>query len=95
MKINNSVPPEASKLYGTVKKAGKTVDTGAAAQTNSTGSVVNLSARARSIDEMTRAIGQLPEVREDKVNDVKKSIGNGTYTVNPGDVAGKMLDEIA
>jgi negative regulator of flagellin synthesis FlgM len=94
MKINNSVPPEAIELYGAVKSGKKTADTSAAAQ-SSTSVKVNLSARAREIDEMTRAIGQLPDVREDKVNDVRKSIGNGTYNVNPGDIAGKMIDEIA
>lgn len=90
MKINGSVPP-AKQLYGTVKKVDKTADTGTANSTDS----VNLSSNARSIEEMTRAIAQLPDVRNDKINDVKKSISDGTYTINPGEIAGKMLNEIA
>ncbi|MBF0488388.1 MAG: flagellar biosynthesis anti-sigma factor FlgM [Nitrospirae bacterium] len=94
MKINNSVPPEAKQIYGVAKKVDNTADAGAAAQSNGADSV-SLSPHARSIDEMTRAIAQLPDVREEKVNGIKNSISNGTYTINPSDIAGKMLNEIA
>ncbi|MBF0556194.1 MAG: flagellar biosynthesis anti-sigma factor FlgM [Nitrospirae bacterium] len=94
MKINNSVPPEAKQIYGGVKKVDNTADTNAAAQSNGADSV-SLSSHARSIDEMTRAIAQLPDVRDGKINDIKNSISNGTYTINPGAIAGKMLNEIA
>ncbi|MEO5359789.1 MAG: flagellar biosynthesis anti-sigma factor FlgM [Nitrospirota bacterium] len=94
MKINSSVPPEVKQVYGTVKKADKTMDTGAAAQANNADSV-KLSSDARAIEEMTRAIAQLPDVRDDKINEIKTSISNGTYTINPSEIAGKILNEIA
>ncbi len=34
------------------------------------------------------------EVRTDKVQQIKNQLENGTYQVNPGAIAGKMLDEI-
>ncbi|MCG6552307.1 MAG: flagellar biosynthesis anti-sigma factor FlgM [Candidatus Magnetominusculus sp. LBB02] len=94
MKINSNVPPEAKKIYGTTKKVNKTIDAGTTSQTNSADSV-SLSPNARAIDEMTRAIAQLPDVREAKVAEVKQSVDDGTYQINPSKIAGKMIDEIA
>ncbi|MBF0516983.1 MAG: flagellar biosynthesis anti-sigma factor FlgM [Nitrospirae bacterium] len=91
MKINGSVPPDPTQLYGTVKKVDKTAEPAASPATDS----VKLSTNARTIDEMTRAIAQLPDVRDDKINEIKTSISNGTYTINPSAIAGKIINEIA
>jgi negative regulator of flagellin synthesis FlgM len=54
---------------------------------------VNLSAAARDIQQMKNTINQLPEVRTDKVQELQKKIETGTYQVDSGKLAEKMVGE--
>jgi flagellar biosynthesis anti-sigma factor FlgM len=35
-----------------------------------------------------------PEIRTDKVQQIKTQLENGSYQIRPGEIAGKMIDEI-
>ena len=54
---------------------------------------VNLSTKARDIQQLKDAVSQLPDVREDKVNELKGQVEAGTYTVNGQKIAEKMVSE--
>ena len=54
---------------------------------------VHLSARAREVQEAAQALAQLPDVREDKVQQVKMEVETGTYKVIGRKVAMDMLKE--
>ena len=54
---------------------------------------VNLSTKARDIQQLRDAINQLPDVREDKVRELKDQVEKGTYDVNGQKVADKMVAE--
>ncbi len=54
---------------------------------------VNLSTKARDIQQLRDAINQLPDVREDKVRELKDQVEKGAYDVNGQKVAEKMVAE--
>lgn len=55
---------------------------------------VDLSTAAREIQQMKNALNEIPEVRENKVADLKSRIDNGTYDVSGEEVAKKMMGEL-
>jgi negative regulator of flagellin synthesis FlgM len=56
-----------------------------------TGDHVTLTDSARSLQKIEEAVAKTPVVNADKVAAAKQAISSGTYTVNAGRVAGKML----
>jgi negative regulator of flagellin synthesis FlgM len=64
------------------------------AKTTATGAdKVELSSQAREIQMASGQIKELPEVRDDMVQNLKMEIENGTYNVPSGKVATDMLKE--
>ncbi|MCJ8501281.1 flagellar biosynthesis anti-sigma factor FlgM [Desulfatitalea alkaliphila] len=57
------------------------------------GDRVELSERAREVQQASRAAQALPEVREEKVAQVKMEVAQGTYNVNGEQAATAMLKE--
>jgi negative regulator of flagellin synthesis FlgM len=54
---------------------------------------VNLSSRAKDIQQVRQILDQTPDLREDKVLDLKRQIDNGSYVVNAEKVAEKIVGE--
>jgi negative regulator of flagellin synthesis FlgM len=54
---------------------------------------VNLSTKARDIQQLRDAVNQLPDVREDKVRELKDKVDKGAYDVNGQKIAEKMVSE--
>jgi len=54
---------------------------------------VEISAEATAIDAARGIIADMPEVRADKVEELRQKIQDGTYKVDPEDIAAKMLAE--
>jgi len=54
---------------------------------------VSLSDRAKDIQQAKKTIDQLPDVREEKVKELKNAIDTGTYRVEGEKVADKMIGE--
>jgi negative regulator of flagellin synthesis FlgM len=57
------------------------------------GEKVELSSDVKDLQYIKKAVDELPDVREDKVLDLKKQIQEGTYNVNGEKIAQKMLGE--
>jgi len=57
----------------------------------STGDTVTLTDSARSLHKIEEAVAKAPVVDAQKVAAVKQAIGSGTYKIDAGRVAGKML----
>lgn len=55
----------------------------------------NVSDEARDFQTVLKAVSSTPEIREDKVNAIKKQIDNGTYNVSAEDIAEKMASWLA
>ncbi|MHB0938735.1 MAG: flagellar biosynthesis anti-sigma factor FlgM [Armatimonadota bacterium] len=54
---------------------------------------VEISAEAAAIDAARGIIADMPEIRADKVEELRQKIQDGTYKVDPEDIAAKMLAE--
>jgi flagellar biosynthesis anti-sigma factor FlgM len=97
MKIEGGRPPETQETQLRTPKlgrqgAGSVSNQGASTITQ--GDQVNISGRTKEIDALKEVINQMPEVRIDKIEALRKSIQNGTYQVDSAGIAGKILEEI-
>lgn len=54
---------------------------------------VSISRESRDAGMMREIINNLPDVREEKVQELKAQIDNGTYKVKSEDIAKKMISE--
>jgi negative regulator of flagellin synthesis FlgM len=54
---------------------------------------VDLSSRAKDIQQIKQIVDQIPDVRENKVQELKAQIDSGSYKVNSDKIAEKMVGE--
>ena len=54
---------------------------------------VSLSREAKEVAAITQKLEETPDIRDDKVAEIKESIDNGTYNVNGQQAASNMLME--
>ncbi|MGD8293262.1 MAG: flagellar biosynthesis anti-sigma factor FlgM [Desulfobacterales bacterium] len=54
---------------------------------------VVISDAAKRIQEARRQLDEIPDVRENKVTELRNQIQNGTYEINADKIAGKMIKE--
>ncbi|MGD9009247.1 MAG: flagellar biosynthesis anti-sigma factor FlgM [Desulfobacteraceae bacterium] len=95
MKVNGENPSIASVFYQNQVSAA-TSRTGRKSGHSVTGVAddkVQLSAQAREVQEAANALAKLPDVREEKVQQVKMAVESGTYKVVGNKVAMDMLRE--
>jgi negative regulator of flagellin synthesis FlgM len=62
-----------------------------AAVASQPGDQLTLTSSARSLQKLSEAIAQAPVVNADKVASVKQAVDGGTYQVDSGRVADKLL----
>lgn len=55
---------------------------------------IEISSQAREIQVAMKALKDVPDVREEKVNEIRAQIKNGTYKPSSEDVAEKLLERI-
>jgi negative regulator of flagellin synthesis FlgM len=61
---------------------------------DSSGAVkADLSARGKEMASAKRVADQAPDVREEKIAELKRRIAAGRYEVNPDKIADKMVDD--
>jgi negative regulator of flagellin synthesis FlgM len=54
---------------------------------------VDLSTQAKDIQQVKNTLSQLPDVREEKVKEIKNQVDSGKYNVSGEKIAGKMVGE--
>lgn len=54
---------------------------------------VAFSSEAKDFATITKLLSEVPDVRTDKVEEIKKSISSGSYNVKAEEVAGKILSQ--
>ncbi len=97
MKIEGSRPPESQDIQLRTQKLDKqevAANSNDNSQKTAQSDQVHLSGRAKEIAELKQVIQQMPEIRTDKVESLRKSIQEGTYKVDSFQVAGKILEEV-
>ena len=90
MEITGKVPPLAKTPY--VKQSAKQTEKQAAAPA-AKGDRVALSSQARELQAARDAVARMDAVDHEKVARIKDQIAAGTYKVDAGRIADKMVDE--
>jgi negative regulator of flagellin synthesis FlgM len=54
---------------------------------------VVISDAAKRVQDARKQLDSIPDVREDKVSQLRSQIQNGTYEINADKIAGKMIKE--
>jgi len=90
--LNNSgiVPPSASKSREVSSTPEISKEEGAKRPSSEK---VELSSRAKDLQKVSEILKKTPDVREEKVSELKAKVANGTYQVKSKDVADKMVNE--
>jgi negative regulator of flagellin synthesis FlgM len=83
VKGSNSSNVVAGKSPGESSAAG--------ASTSQTGDTVTLTSSARSLQKIEEAVAKAPVVNASKVAAMKQAVQSGTYQINAGRVADKLL----
>ncbi|RMG04209.1 MAG: flagellar biosynthesis anti-sigma factor FlgM [Nitrospirae bacterium] len=97
MKITGGKPPEGQEVYlRTQKTQGKdAVGDGQNAEgVKKAADQVELSGRAKEVENLKAEIAALPEIRQEKVEAIKKAIESGNYRIDPGKIAERIIDEL-
>jgi flagellar biosynthesis anti-sigma factor FlgM len=99
MKIQDQQPRTAAELGITGARASRaderrTAERSANAASGGTGpaATVQLSSRSRELHSALAAVKASPEVRADKVADVRRRLEQGTYVIDPTRIARGILD---
>jgi flagellar biosynthesis anti-sigma factor FlgM len=92
MKVHGGKPPENADVVKLQKNGqnGVAESTGRSKVTDK----VNLSGEAREIAEIMGVVKALPDVRAEKVAEIKGLVDSGKYVVEPAKVAQRMIDEL-
>jgi negative regulator of flagellin synthesis FlgM len=54
---------------------------------------IELSSDVKDFNQIRKALDNIPDIREDKVQQIKKQINEGTYNVSGEKIAEKMVSE--
>lgn len=56
---------------------------------------LNISSAGKDLQVAKEAVNSAPDVRMDRVNEIKNAIANGTYSVSGEDFADKILEKFS
>ena len=82
-----------NQIYG--NSSSKKTKTSGSSDAKSFLDQVSLSEKGKDLQTAKTALANTPDVRESKINDIKKRIEDGTYDVSVDDFAQKLLDSYA
>ncbi len=85
------VPVKSSTSGGTVADKSQSEGTAAAPSSARSADQVTLTSSARSLQKIEETIANTPVVNTQKVASVKQQLNSGTYQVDSGRVASKLL----
>lgn len=94
MKINSNMMSGMDTLEQTSRKR-NIEKVSANVKENSTSvesDAVSISEKGKDVSEMTRTLKEMPDVRADKIADLKARIAAGTYNVSGMDIASKIVN---
>ena len=84
-------PVKGSNSNGVVADKAQDEAQPAGAAASKTGDTLTLTNSARSLQKIEEAVAKAPVVNASKVAAVKQAINSGTYQINAGQVADKLL----
>lgn len=83
--------PKVSGIYGKNKNIDKTEKTSGVASKKD---VVSISNQAKDFQAIMKAVKDVPDIRTDKVNELKDKYESGSYNVDGKDIAQKLFHSV-
>ncbi|EEG76548.1 flagellar biosynthesis anti-sigma factor FlgM [Dethiobacter alkaliphilus] len=90
MKINNNHGIQVNKLY---KAQADEKAKAKSPQESAKGDKLSISGEAAKVQELVKAASVPPEVRTERVEQLKEAIAKGEYTLDTKKIAAAMLDD--
>jgi len=90
MMISKTQIQQVIKQYGETSKLKKSEQSGATPAARQSDAVI-LSKEAISIQHIQKALKETPDVREEKVSEVREQIRSGSYNVSGTEIAEQMI----
>ncbi len=90
MKIWGNIP-KVTGVYGNTGKIDKQAKVGEVASKKDEFSI---SGTAKDFTSIMKALRQIPDIRQDKVDEITQKIERGQYSVKATDVAGKIVESL-
>lgn len=87
MRINPVHLGKLQKVYGDQKENNNVQ------QHNTAEDEINISSKAQEIQELEQNLQDTTDIREEKVNNLKNAIEEGTYDIDPEQIAEKILED--
>ena len=84
---------EAYNQLAALYKSGKTASTQNTKGTAAGRDEVQISSFGRDYQIAKQAVAEAPDIREDKVSELKTSVRSGNYSVDSGDFASRLLEK--
>jgi len=97
MKIGGNLPIDDSRPNEKLRETHKNHDGDSKDNTNKVDDSkdkISLSGRAKEINELKRMISDLPDIRQDRIDALKKAIETGNYNIDATKITEKMLEEL-
>ncbi len=97
MKIQGHNPIEGQELLNRAKDVNKNRDAEQkdnANKSDDSKDKITVSGKAKEINELKGLLNDLPDIRTDRVDAIKKAIDSGNYNVDAKNVASKILEEM-
>lgn len=90
MKILGDIP-KVSGVYGNAGKIGKPSKVG---EVSSKKDEFSISGTAKDFTNVMKALRQIPDIRQDRVEEIKQKIELGEYSVKASDVADRIVESL-
>ena len=92
----NNYRVKGKTIQDRIKVGDKTDTSKSQGSTSSTGGAehIAISSKAKDIQKATEAVNAAPDIRIEKVNQIKEQIANGTYKVSSEQLAEKIIENI-
>lgn len=87
MKVNNISGPMGAYQKSGVRRVAPTQETPRGSKSDG----VELSKEAQQVLALREKLGQVPEVRQERIEELRKQIAAGTYRPDAKEVASRML----
>ena len=94
MEISEKNPVQINSYINQVQQKNSSSDTSSGKEKVKAGEdSVDLSQSAKDLKLAQAALRDLPDIRSEKVSQLKQQIEEGTYEIKPEKIAGKMIEE--
>jgi len=91
MRIEGVNSGQLQKIY---QQQRRLLDRDGAEQQRESGDSMEISAEARQIHNIAREMDEVPEVRSERVQELRQQVQSGNYEVDPEQVAESILAEL-